>query len=149
MEVILLQKVDNLGSLGDKVKVRAGFGRNYLIPQGLAKPATPENIAEFEARRAELEKAAADALAAAEARKEKLDGLEVTITSKSGGEGKLFGSVGTVDIADAVTAMGHPLERREVRMPEGPIRMAGEHEIELHLHTDVNATIKVIVVGEE
>ncbi|HEX7047075.1 MAG TPA: 50S ribosomal protein L9 [Gammaproteobacteria bacterium] len=149
MEVILLQKVDNLGGLGDKVKVRAGFGRNYLIPQGLAKPATPANIAEFEARRAELEKAAADTLAAAEARKGKLDGLEVTITSKSGGEGKLFGSVGTVDIADAVTAMGHTLERREVRMPEGPIRTAGEHNVELHLHTDVNATLKVIVVGEE
>src|SRR5690606_13477267 len=149
MEVILLQKVDNLGGLGDKVKVRAGFGRNYLIPQGLAKPATPENVAEFEARRAELEKAAADALAAAEARKEKLEGLEVSITSKSGGEGKLFGSIGTVDIADAVTAMGHELERREVRMPEGPIRTTGEHEVELHLHADVNATIKVIVVGEE
>lgn len=149
MEVILLQKVDNLGGLGDKVKVRAGYGRNYLIPQGLAKPATPDNIAEFEARRAELEKAAADALAAAVARKEKLEGLVVTITSKSGGEGKLFGSVGTVDIADAVTAMGHDLERREVRMPEGPIRMAGEHEVELHLHADVNATIKVVVIGEE
>lgn len=149
MEVILLQKVDNLGSLGDKVKVRAGFGRNYLIPQGLAKPATPENVAEFEARRAELEKAAADALAAAEARKAKLDGLEVSITSKSGGEGKLFGSIGTVDIADAVTALGHELERREVRMPEGPIRTTGEHEVELHLHADVNATIKVVIVGEE
>lgn len=149
MEVILLKKVDNLGGLGDKVKVRAGFGRNYLIPQGLAKPATPENVAEFEARRAELEKAAADALAAAEARKAKLDGLEVSITSKSGGEGKLFGSIGTVDIADAVTALGHELERREVRMPEGPIRTTGEHEVELHLHADVNATIKVVIVGEE
>src|SRR5690606_27597461 len=149
MEVILLQKVDNLGGLGDKVKVRAGYGRNYLIPQGLAKPATPENIAEFEARRAELEKAAAEALAAAQARKEKLDGLTVTITAKSGGEGKLFGSIGTVDIAEAVTAAGHELERREVRMPEGPIRTAGEHEIELHLHTDVDATIKVVVIGEE
>ena len=149
MDVILLQKVDNLGSLGDKVKVRAGYGRNYLIPQGLAKPATPENIAEFEARRAELEKAAADALAAAEGRKEKLDGLKITITAKSGGEGKLFGSIGTVDIAEAVTAAGHELERKEVRMPEGPIRMAGEHEIELHLHSDVNATITVVVIGEE
>lgn len=149
MEVILLQKVDNLGGLGDKVKVRAGYGRNYLLPQGLAKPATPENVAEFEARRAELEKAAAETLAAAVARKEKLEALEVTITSKAGGEGKLFGSVGTVDIADAVTAMGHELERREVRLPEGPIRTAGEHEVELHLHADVNATIKVIIVGEE
>lgn len=149
MEVILLKKVDNLGGLGDKVKVRAGYGRNFLIPQGLAKPATPENIAEFEARRAELEKAAADALAAALARKEKLEGLVVTITSKSGGEGKLFGSVGTVDIADAVVAAGQELERREVRMPEGPIRVAGEHEVELHLHADVNATIKVVIIGEE
>ena len=149
MEVILLQKVDNLGGLGDKVKVRAGYGRNYLIPQGLAKPATPENVAEFEARRAELEKNAAEALAAAEARKAKLEGLTVTLTAKSGGEGKLFGSIGTVDIADAVTAAGHELERKEVRMPEGPIRMAGEHEVELHLYTDVNATIKVVIVGEE
>ena len=149
MEVILLKKVDNLGGLGDKVKVRAGYGRNFLIPQGLAKPATPENIAEFEARRADLEKAAADALAAAQARKEKLEGLVVTITSKSGGEGKLFGSVGTVDIADAVVAAGQELERREVRMPEGPIRVAGEHEVELHLHADVNATIKVVIIGEE
>ncbi len=149
MEVILLQKVDNLGGLGDKVKVRAGYGRNFLIPKGLAKPATPENIAEFEARRAELEKAAAETLAAAQARKENLEGLEIRITSKSGGEGKLFGSVGTVDIADAVTAMGHELERREVRMPEGPIRTLGEHEVELHLHTDVNATIKVVIVDEE
>ena len=149
MEVILLQKVDNLGGLGDKVNVRAGYGRNYLIPQGLAKPATPENVAEFEARRAELEKVAAETLAAAQARKEKLEGLEVTINSKSGGEGKLFGSVGTVDIAEAVTAMGHELERREVRLPEGPIRTAGEHEVELHLHTDVNATIKVVIIGEE
>lgn len=149
MEVILLKKVDNLGGLGDKVKVRAGYGRNFLIPQGLAKPATPANIAEFEARRADLEKAAAEALAAAEARKEKLEGLVVTITSKSGGEGKLFGSIGTVDIADAVVAAGQELERREVRMPEGPIRVAGEHEVELHLHADVNATIKVVVIGEE
>lgn len=149
MDVILLKKVDNLGGLGDRVKVRSGYGRNFLIPQGLAKPATPENIAEFEARRAELEKEAAEALAAAEARKEKLDGLAVTITAKSGGEGKLFGSIGTVDIAEAVTAAGQELERKEVRMPAGPIRMAGEHDVEVHLHTDVNATIKVVVVGEE
>lgn len=149
MEVILLKKVDNLGGLGDRVKVSPGYGRNYLIPQGLAKPANAENIAEFEARRAELEKEAAEALAAAEARKEKLDGLTVTITAKSGGEGKLFGSIGTVDIAEAVTAAGHELERKEVRMPEGPIRTTGEHEVDVHLHTDVNATVKIVVVGEE
>ncbi len=149
MEVILLTKVDNLGTLGDKVSVKAGYGRNYLIPQGKAKPATPENIAEFEARRAELEKAAADNLAAAEARKTGLDGLEVRITSKAGTEGKLFGSIGTHDIADAVNALGIALERKEVRLPEGPIRMVGEHDVDLHLHTDVNATIKVIVIGEE
>lgn len=149
MDVILLKKVDNLGGLGDRVKVRAGYGRNYLIPHGLAKPATAENVAEFEARRAELEKEAAEALAEAQARKEKLEGLAVTITSKSGGEGKLFGSIGTVDIAEAVTAAGQPLERKEVRMPAGPIRMAGEHDVEVHLHTDVNATIKIVVVGEE
>lgn len=149
MDVILLQKVDNLGGLGDKVKVRAGYGRNYLIPQGLAKPATPANVAEFEARRAELEKAAAETLAAAEARKAKIDGQTITITSKSGGEGKLFGSIGTVDIAEAATAAGFEVERKEVRLPEGPIRMAGEHEVELHLHADVNATVKVVIIGEE
>lgn len=149
MDVILLQKVDNLGGLGDKVKVRAGYGRNYLIPQGLAKPATAANVAEFEARRAELEKAAAETLAAAEARKEKLEGQTITITSKSGGEGKLFGSIGTVDIAEAATAAGFEVERKEVRLPEGPIRTTGEHEVELHLHADVNTTIKVVIVGEE
>lgn len=149
MDVILLQKVDNLGGLGDKVKVRAGYGRNFLIPQGLAKPATAANVAEFEARRAELEKAAAETLAAAEARKEKFEGQTITITSKSGGEGKLFGSIGTVDIAEAATAAGFEVERKEVRLPEGPIRTTGEHEVELHLHADVNTIIKVVVVGEE
>lgn len=149
MEVILLTKVENLGNLGDKVKVKPGYGRNYLIPQGKAKPATPANVAEFEARRAELEKAAAEALANAEARKAKLEGVSVTIASKAGTEGKLFGSVGTVDIAEAFTAAGMEVERKEVRMPEGPIRMAGEHEVELHLHSDVNVIVKVNVVAEE
>ncbi|MDX1454007.1 MAG: 50S ribosomal protein L9 [Gammaproteobacteria bacterium] len=149
MEVILLTKVDNLGNLGDKVTVKPGYGRNYLLPQGLAKPATPENVAEFEARRAELEKQLAEELAAAQARADKLEGMSVEITSKAGSEGKLFGSIGTVDIADAVTKAGVELERKEVRMPEGPLRMAGEHEIEIHLHSDVNATIKVVIVGEE
>jgi large subunit ribosomal protein L9 len=148
MEVILLQKVENLGSLGDKVKVKAGYGRNYLVPKGKAKPATPANIEEFEARRAELEKIAAEALAAAEARKAQLEGLEVTMAARAGEEGKLFGSIGTADIADAITKAGVPVTRQEVRMPQGPIRAVGEHEIELHLHTDVDASVKVVVAGE-
>lgn len=148
MEVILLEKVDNLGDLGDKVKVKAGYARNYLIPQGKAKYATAENIAEFEARRAELERAAAEALAAAKARAAQFEALEVVITAMAGNEGKLFGSIGTQDIADAVTAAGVPLERREVRLPEGPLRQIGEYQIELHLHSDVDATVKVVVKPE-
>jgi len=149
MEVILLQKVENLGNLGDKVKVRAGYGRNFLIPQGKAKPATAKNLAEFEQRRAELEKHAAELLSTAEQRKTGLDGKVITINAKAGQEGKLFGSVGTVDIADALTAAGQKVERREVRMPQGPIRIAGEHKVEIHLHTDVNVEITVVVVAEE
>lgn len=149
MEVILLEKVENLGDLGDKVAVRSGYARNFLVPSGKAKYATAENIAEFEARRAELEKAAAEALSAAKARAEKMDGMEITITMKSGGEGKLFGSVGTMDIAEAVTANGVELAKREVRLPEGVIRMAGEYEIALHLHSDVDASIKLTIIGEE
>ena len=149
MEVILLQKVENLGNLGDKVKVRAGYGRNFLIPQGKAKPATATNVAEFEKRRAELEKQAADMFAAALERKAGLDGKSVTINSKAGQEGKLFGSVGTVDIAEALTSAGLKVERKEVRMPQGPIRMAGEHKVEIHLHTDVNVEVTIAVVAEE
>ncbi|HWP94418.1 MAG TPA: 50S ribosomal protein L9 [Gammaproteobacteria bacterium] len=149
MEVILLQKVENLGNLGDRVKVKPGYGRNYLIPRGKAAPATPENVKAFEARRAELERIAAEELARANERKAKLEGLVVTITAKAGNEGKLFGSVGTVDIAEALTAQGTAVERREVRMPHGPIRVAGEHEVEIHLHTDVNVKVKVVVVAEE
>ena len=149
MEVILLQKVENLGNLGDKVKVRAGYGRNFLIPQGKAQPATAANLAEFEKRRTELEKQAADALTSAQARQRELDGKTISITAKAGSEGKLFGSVGTVDIAEALTAAGTKVERKEVRMPQGPIRVAGEHSVEIHLHTDVNAEIKVVVVTEE
>lgn len=150
MEVILLEKVENLGNLGDKVRVRAGYARNYLVPKGKAKFATAENIAEFEARRADLEKSAAEALATAEARREKLESLDpVTIASKSGGEGKLFGSVGTHDIAEAVTAAGVDVEKREVRLPQGAIRHIGEFDVELHLHTDVNAVVKVVVVAEQ
>ncbi|HEB99551.1 MAG TPA: 50S ribosomal protein L9 [Thiotrichales bacterium] len=148
MEVILLEKVANLGDLGDKVKVKPGYGRNYLIPQGKATAATPENVAKFEARRAELEKAAAEALAAAQARAEALEGLEVTITAKAGEEGKLFGSVGTSDIARAVTEAGQAVERHEVRLPEGPFRSTGEFDVTLHLHTDVEATIKLIIAAE-
>jgi large subunit ribosomal protein L9 len=149
MEVILLQKVDNLGNLGDKVKVRAGYGRNFLIPQGKAKPATAKNVEEFEKRRAELEKLAAEHLSGAEKRKAEFDGKTITISSKAGQEGKLFGSVGTVDIADALNAAGLKVERKEVRMPQGPIRNAGEHKVEIHLHADVNVEIKVNVVAEE
>ena len=149
MEVILLQKVESLGNLGDKVKVRAGYGRNFLIPQGKAKPATAKNVEEFEKRRAELEKHAMEALAHAQERKTGLEGKVITINSKAGQEGKLFGSVGTVDIADALTASGVKVERKEVRMPQGPIRTAGEHKVELHLHTDVNVEITVNVVAEE
>jgi large subunit ribosomal protein L9 len=149
MEVILLQKVDNLGNLGDKVKVRAGYGRNFLIPQGKAKPATAKNIEEFEKRRAELEKLAAEHLSGAEKRKAELEGKVITINSKAGSEGKLFGSVGTVDIADALNAAGVKVERKVVRMPQRPIRAAGEHKVEIHLHTDINVEITVNVVAEE
>jgi len=149
MEVILLEKVENLGNLGDRVKIKPGFGRNYLIPQGKATPATADNIARFEARRAELEKAAAEALAAAEARKASVEALAaVRVAAKAGEEGKLFGSVGTSDIADAVTAAGVPVERHEVRLPEGPFRQVGEFDVEIHLHSDVNATVRLEVVAE-
>lgn len=148
MELILLEKVENLGNLGDIVKVRSGYARNFLLPTGKAKVATEEAKAEFEARRAELEKAAAEALSAALARAEKLEGLEVTIKAKAGEEGKLFGSVGTAEIADAITAAGVEVEKREVRMPEGPIRQEGEFDITLHLHTDVDAVVKVLIEGE-
>lgn len=148
MDVILLEKVENLGNLGDKVKVRPGYGRNFLIPKGKAKPATAENIKLFEERRAELEKAAAESVAAAEARKAQLEGLTVTINAKAGEEGKLFGSVGTTDIAEAITQAGVAVERHEIRLPEGALRAVGEYEIELHLHTDVNASVKVVVAPE-
>jgi large subunit ribosomal protein L9 len=149
MEVILLEKVENLGNLGDVVRVRPGFGRNFLLPKGKARRATPENIKYFEERRKELERAAEDALTAARARAEQLEGLSVTIRAKAGDEGKLFGSVGTADIADAVTAAGVEISRREVQLPEGPIRVTGEYDIELNLHADVQATITVVVEAEE
>ncbi|HHH47105.1 MAG TPA: 50S ribosomal protein L9 [Thiotrichales bacterium] len=149
MEVILLEKIENLGDLGDVVNVKPGFARNYLIPQGKAKYATAENIRELEARRAELEKAAAEAKAQAEARRERIEGQEITIPAKAGTEGRLFGSVGPADIAQALTeATGVEVAKRQVRMPEGPIHEVGETEITIHLHTDVNARIKVIVIAE-
>lgn len=149
MEVILLSKVDNLGELGDKVSVRPGYARNYLIPQGIAKFATAENIAEFEARRAELEAQESAALEEAEKRKEKLDGIKLTIAAKEAGEGKLFGSVSNVDVVEALHAQGHQVEKREVRMPDGAFRNIGEYQVGLHLHTDVNATISIEIVAEE
>jgi large subunit ribosomal protein L9 len=149
MEIILLERIDRLGGLGELVNVRPGFARNYLLPQGKAMLATAENIAAIEARRAELEKHEAEVLAAARARAEKLDGLEVSITAKSGGEGKLFGSITNANITEAVREKGIEIEKSEVRMPEGPIRLAGEYEIDLHLHAEVNTTIKLTVIGEE
>ncbi|EDM46571.1 50S ribosomal protein L9 [Marinobacter algicola] len=148
MEVILLEKVANLGSLGDKVKVKAGYGRNFLLPYGKAVAATADNLKAFEERRAELEKAAAEKLAAAQARGEALEGASVTITSKAGEEGKLFGSIGVRDIADAITATGTEVEKSEVRLPEGPLRVVGEYEIELQLHSDVTVQINLAVVAE-
>lgn len=148
MEIILLEKIENLGAMGDKVNVRPGYGRNYLVPQGKAKAATAENIAEFEARRADLEKAAAETLAAAEARREQIDGKTVEIVAKAGEEGKLFGSIGTADIADAVKTTGVEIERNEIRLPEGAYRQIGEYDVVLHLHSDVDATIKLIVSAE-
>lgn len=149
MEVILLNKVPNLGSMGDKVSVKPGYGRNYLIPHGKAVSATVENIKNFESRRAELERAAQEALAAAKTRAEKLEQLVVVIRAKSADEGKLFGSVGTREIVKAIAALGHEVERNEVEMPEGPIRQIGEHSVNLRLHGDVNVQIKVNVTTEE
>ncbi|HAG93804.1 MAG: 50S ribosomal protein L9 [Pseudomonadales bacterium] len=149
MEVILLENNRNLGELGDKVNVRAGYGRNFLIPQGKAVPATEANIKHFEERRAELEKAAADKLAAAQGRADKITELaSVTIPAKCGDEGKLFGSVGTRDIADVITAAGVEVTKAEVLMPTGAIRNTGDYEIDLQIHSDVTATIKVSVVPE-
>jgi large subunit ribosomal protein L9 len=144
-----MQKVANLGNIGDKVKVKAGYGRNYLLPQGKATLATPENVAKFEARRAEFEKAAKEELASAQARAAKLEGFKLSLTAKAGGEGKLFGSVGNSDIVEALKKAGHTVERAEVRMPNGPIRQAGEHVVQLHLHTDVNVDLPVVIIGEE
>ncbi len=149
MDVILLEKVENLGNIGDRVKVRSGYGRNFLLPRGKATLATPTNVAVFEARRAELEKKEAAELEAARQRGTSAASLTLRLAAKAGTEGKLFGSLGTADIAEACTAAGVPVKRSEVRLPDGPIRTLGEHSIELHLHSDVNAVIKITVVGED
>lgn len=148
MEVILLEKIGKLGNLGDKVSVKSGFGRNYLVPQGKAVPATATNVAKFEERRAELEAAAAEKLATATARAEVLNEKEVTITAKCGDEGKLFGSIGTRDIADAVTAAGTEVCKSEIRLPEGALRAIGEYDVAVQLHPEVTATVKLTIVGE-
>ena len=148
MEVILLENIAKLGDLGDKVTVKSGYGRNFLIPQKKAVPATADNLHQFEERRAELEKVAAEKLTEAQARAEKIEALAVTITTKAGDEGKLFGSVTVRDVADAVEAAGEELEKIEVRLPEGPIRELGDYEITVHLHPEVNATLKLAVVAE-
>jgi large subunit ribosomal protein L9 len=149
MELILLEKVKNLGNLGDKVKVKAGYGRNFLIPQQKAVPATKANLAAFEAKRAELEKAQADQLANAKQRAQQLNSLSVVIARRTAGEGKLFGSVNAHDIAEAVTQAGVALSRGEVRLPTGALRLVGEYAVTAHLHTDVEATVTVHVVAEE
>ena len=149
MEVILFEKIDRLGGIGDLVNVKAGFARNFLLPQGKAKVATDANKAEIEERRAEFEKLAADSLSAAEKRREAIEALSIEISAKSGTEGKLFGSIGNVDIAGALTEAGVDVEKREVRLPDGPLRQAGEYEITLHLHSEVNAVAKVTIIGEE
>ena len=148
MEVILLEKVENLGGIGDRVRVKPGFGRNFLLPRGKATLATPENIAIFEARRADLERKQAEELAAAQARGAALQALTLRIAAKAGTEGKLFGSLGTTDIAEACTAAGIPVKRSEVRLPNGPIRTIGDHTVDLHLHSDVTVPVGVTVVPE-
>jgi large subunit ribosomal protein L9 len=149
MEVILLQKVANLGNIGDRVKVRSGFGRNFLLPQGKATLATPDNIARFEARRAELERQAREHLTSAEERAAAMKDLKLTLHAKAGTEGKLFGSIGTSDVAEQLTRAGFKVERSEVRLPHGPLRMLGEHGINLHLHADVDVPVHVTIVAEE
>ncbi len=148
MDVILLERIGKLGNLGDKVSVKAGYGRNYLIPFGKAVPATKENLATYEARRAELEKAAAEKLANAESRAQKLSALNVSIAANAGEEGKLFGSIGTRDIADAIIATGCEISKSEIKLPNGAIRETGEFDITIQLHTDVTTTVALIVVAE-
>jgi len=148
MQVILLEKLVNLGKLGDVVKVKEGFARNYLIPQGKAKRATPANIAEFELRRAELEKTESEILASAQEQAAKMQGLMVQITQKAGVDGKLFGSVTNVDITEALQAQGFPIQKAAIRMPHGPLKQVGDYNISVVLHSDVVANITVSVLGE-
>ncbi len=149
MDVILLQKVANLGNIGDRVKVKSGYGRNFLLPGGKATLATPTNVARFEARRSELEAAAHEHFASAETRAAALKEFKLTIHAKAGSEGKLFGSIGTSDIAEAATRDGQKIERSEVRLPDGPLRMVGEHVVSVHLHADVNVPLTVNIIAEE
>ena len=149
MNVILLESVENLGGIGDLVKVKPGYGRNYLLPQGKAALATPENMKAIEARRAELEKAAAEELAKAQERAKAFENLELVVHANAGSEGKLFGSVGPIDIVEALAAVQVEAERAEIRMPDGPIQELGEFPIGIHLHSEVNAEVLVKVVGEE
>ena len=147
MEIILLERIENVGSIGDKVTVKPGYARNYLIPKGKATFATPENIAKFEAMRAELENKAAAELTAAQERAKSLDGLSLHIEVQAGPEGRLFGSVGTPDIIAACAEKGITIERSEVRMPDGPLRSVGEHTVDFHLHSDVNVAVQVVLDG--
>ena len=149
MDVILLTKVANLGNIGDRVKVKSGYGRNFLLPKGKATLATPENVKKFEARRAELEKVAREQFQDAESRAAAFKDFKLQITAKAGTEGKLFGSIGTADIAEACTTQGHKLARSEVRLPTGPLRTVGEHVITLHLHTDIDVQLPVVITAEE
>ena len=149
MQVILLEKIDNVGSLGDLVEVKSGFARNFLLPQGKAEMATPSNVEAFESRRAELEAQQAEQLQSARRRAAGLEDVTVTVTSRAGTEGKLFGSIGTEEIRVALEAAGHEVEKKEIRLPEGPLRNVGEFPVNLHLHGDVDVEITVEVVGEE
>ncbi len=149
MQIILLEKVVNLGGLGDVVKVKDGYARNYLIPHGKAKRATPANLAEFEGRRAELERAAAAGLAQAQERAAKIEGVTLQITRKAGADGRLFGSVTTYDIAEALQALGHEVERAGIRLPQGPLKAVGDYQIAVALHGDVVVHVTVSVLGEQ
>ena len=149
MDVILLTKVANLGNIGDRVKVKSGYGRNFLLPKGKATLATPDNVKKFEARRAELEKIARDQFQDAESRAAAFKDFKLQITAKAGTEGKLFGSIGTADIAEATTRAGHKLARAEVRLPTGPLRTVGDHMVALHLHTDIDVQLPVTITAEE
>ncbi len=148
MEVILLDNIGKLGGLGDKVAVKPGYGRNYLVPYGLAVPATKDNLEAFEAQRAELEAQASERKAIAESRAAQLAEIELSLVAKAGDEGKLFGSIGPRDLAEALGQAGIEVAKSEVRMPEGPIRQTGEYDIDLHLHAEVDATVRVVVVAE-